>query len=303
MVEAKSFDCPNCGSSLDYSGGSEDIIQCQYCGSSVIPPEEAKMAVSQFPEGGTQFTGNPQELAKLAELGVLVADGSKIEAVKKYREIFAVGLKEAKEAVDKMMRGESVTVTHTSTSVKSSSPTTAGWTFPKEENADFSKLKELAVLVKANKKIQAVKLYRELYGVGLKEAKQAVDKMRRGESVTVSRTTTVETSAPITSWTFPGKGTAGYSKFKEFTEMVKANKSKEAARLYRDMYDVSVYEANEAVNKVATATASVSRPSKGFFSCLTALAIILFLTLLTIFLINNFFPNNPIAPIIDTFIP
>lgn len=303
MDKARSFDCPNCGGSLEFSSSKDDIIQCQYCGSSVVPPGVVNMPVHQSPGGETQFTGNPQDLEKLANLGLLIADGRKIEAIKEYREIFGVGLKEAKEGVEKMLRGEAVTVTHSSTTVETSGPAATGWTFPGEEKVDYGKIKELAVLVKGKKKIPAVKLYRELYGVSLKEAKEAVEKMMRGESVTVSRTTTVETSAPITSLTFPGKGTAGYSKFKEFAELVKANKSREAARLYRELYDVSVSEAYEAVSNLDAASASMSRPSTDIKSCFTLTVYILVSISIPLILISYFSPNSPIAEFIKNLFP
>ena len=39
MTEAKSFECPKCGSALTASG-MEKEIKCAYCGSTVIVPEE-----------------------------------------------------------------------------------------------------------------------------------------------------------------------------------------------------------------------------------------------------------------------
>ena len=38
-------------------------------------------------------------------------------------------------------------------------------------------LTEVAALVRQNRKIEAIKLYRELTGAGLKEAKEAVDRL------------------------------------------------------------------------------------------------------------------------------
>ena len=39
MSEGKSFNCPNCGSSLSANGNDKSVI-CRYCGSNVIVPEE-----------------------------------------------------------------------------------------------------------------------------------------------------------------------------------------------------------------------------------------------------------------------
>jgi DNA-directed RNA polymerase subunit RPC12/RpoP len=41
MSETKSFNCPNCGSSL-MASGAEKEIKCMYCGSSVNVPDELR---------------------------------------------------------------------------------------------------------------------------------------------------------------------------------------------------------------------------------------------------------------------
>ncbi len=41
MSEIKSFNCPNCGSSLS-PNGAEKAVKCKYCGSTVIVPEELR---------------------------------------------------------------------------------------------------------------------------------------------------------------------------------------------------------------------------------------------------------------------
>ena len=45
----------------------------------------------------------------------------------------------------------------------------------------------LARLVRADQKIEAIKLYRQMSGVGLKEAKDAVEALARGEPVQITR--------------------------------------------------------------------------------------------------------------------
>ncbi|MCX7840250.1 MAG: 6-bladed beta-propeller, partial [Anaerolineae bacterium] len=51
-----------------------------------------------------------------------------------------------------------------------------------------STLGEIARLVHAGKKIDAVKLYRQTFDAGLQEAKDAVDRIERGESIEITRT-------------------------------------------------------------------------------------------------------------------
>lgn len=90
----------------------------------------------------------------------LLAAGQEIEAIKRYRERYRVGLKEAKDAVDAMERG----------SPTGAAPRRRGSMAP---GAAFPPAVDDAL--RAGQKIEAVKLYRQEYGVGLKEAKDAVD--------------------------------------------------------------------------------------------------------------------------------
>ncbi len=90
----------------------------------------------------------------VAELQALLAEGRKIEAIKRYREATAVGLAEAKAAVESLERGES--------------PST-------KQSEDSSFETEIVSLLQGGKKIEAIKLYRERTGVGLKEAKDFID--------------------------------------------------------------------------------------------------------------------------------
>jgi tripartite motif-containing protein 71 len=45
----QTFECPNCGASLDYHDGDEPTIRCPYCSTSVVVPEELRRAQSAQP--------------------------------------------------------------------------------------------------------------------------------------------------------------------------------------------------------------------------------------------------------------
>ncbi len=87
-----------------------------------------------------------------------VRNGEKIAAIKVYREATGMGLKEAKDFVEAL---EQTLAT--------------GELPPVEAPATSSEEAELVELVRSGRKIEAVKLYRERHGVGLKEAKDAVE--------------------------------------------------------------------------------------------------------------------------------
>lgn len=115
---SQAFQCPNCGASLDYDGGPDLTIRCPYCKSSVIVPQELRARQVQSDEGfeAPNLGGLLDDVVRLAsplgEIARLARAGKKIEAVKLYRQTFNVGLQEAKEAVDKIERGEPLTMTN-----------------------------------------------------------------------------------------------------------------------------------------------------------------------------------------------
>lgn len=95
-----------------------------------------------------------------ADLVALVRDGNKIEAVKLYRERHGVGLKEAKDAVEALEEGRQP----------------AAPPAPAEDG-------DVLELLQAKRKIDAIKIYRERHGVGLKEAKDAVEALARQHGI------------------------------------------------------------------------------------------------------------------------
>jgi ribosomal protein L7/L12 len=90
----------------------------------------------------------------------LARAGQKIEAIKKYRELTGVGLKEAKDAVEAFERGQPMTLPAKSSLLVQVS------------DADIEQQ------IRTGHLIDAIKLYREKNGVGLKEAKDAVEAWR-----------------------------------------------------------------------------------------------------------------------------
>lgn len=94
----------------------------------------------------------------------LVTQGQWIAAIKLTRELTGLGLKESKELVEAMQRGEVVT-------------------FPERDGSDLDRLlvaaKDPAIrkLIDRGNKIEAIARWRELTGASLTEAKDAIDKL------------------------------------------------------------------------------------------------------------------------------
>jgi len=89
----------------------------------------------------------------------LIAQNQKIAAIKLYREATDSSLKDAKEAIEAIEMGAAVNFP---ASVQMST-------------SDTSLNNRIRRLLAERKKIEAVKVYREAYNCGLKEAKEAVD--------------------------------------------------------------------------------------------------------------------------------
>lgn len=120
--------------------------------------KEAKEAVEALEAG--KALELPAELGEvnLDEVLSLIQSNQKIAAIKAYREQTGVGLKEAKEAVEALA----------ALGAQSAAPDPAG-----------PNLDEVLALLRAGKKIAAIKVYRGLTGVGLAEAKDAVENLER----------------------------------------------------------------------------------------------------------------------------
>lgn len=129
----------------------------------------------------SQYISSPMSMVSTSpdsdEIQRLLQAGRKIEAIKLYRTQTGAGLKEAKDAVDRMEAElrygtsyPSMTSTHETQSPFQSDLDSSS---PSLEWND-----ELRNLIRSGRKISAIKLYREKMNVGLKEAKDVVDRMQ-----------------------------------------------------------------------------------------------------------------------------
>jgi ribosomal protein L7/L12 len=114
-----------------------------------------------------QFVGAsiiPDDGTHLNDLQALLAEGRKIEAIKRYREATGADLATAKEVVESLERAQS----------------------PVADKPSDSELdNEIASLLASGRKIEAIKVYRRHTGAGLKEAKDAVEAIAKGRNIAV----------------------------------------------------------------------------------------------------------------------
>jgi len=102
----RTFNCASCSAPLDFTGAVTQ--KCEHCGSTVIAPHDMFYAANPAPFNDLEsLSGRAQ---KIAEVQRLIHAGKKIEAIKVFREAFGTGLKEAKDAVEAIERGESLNI-------------------------------------------------------------------------------------------------------------------------------------------------------------------------------------------------
>ena len=149
-----SLNCPACGAPLDFDGTSA-VVRCKFCGNVSLMP-------------GVLQGREAVPAAFLEEVRRLAGSGNLIEAVRKYRAAYGVGLKEAKEAVEALQAGRLI------------SPSAPGNRSPEELTQAIEAVQRL---LEQGKKIEAIKLYRENFDVSLTRATYAIEQIQAGQKL------------------------------------------------------------------------------------------------------------------------
>ncbi len=235
------FKCPNCGATLPYEGGPAPTVECQFCGTHAPVPDELRAQRKAAAPSSLSEAPVDLPLNKLAELKEFVRGGQKIQAIKLYRELFGVGLKEAKDAVEKLEAGQPLVIS----SLTVSSPSIA--------TDQASRLAEVMHLLQAGNKIEAIKIFRETFGVGLKEAKDAVEAIEAGQTWETMPSSLASTEAESASPLPP-------SKMAQITQLLHDGHKIEAIRLYRQTFNVGLKEAKDAVEAIEASSPLARTP-------------------------------------------
>ena len=135
--------------------------RCQNCGSWIEQAVPSGLS-GQEPRTASEERVPQQPDSLEGQILLLMQAGKKIEAIKIYRQETGSGLKEAKDAVEALAAGQPIARR------SGESAETNG--------VDPTSLEgQVLALMRGQKKILAIKLYREQTGVGLKQAKDAVE--------------------------------------------------------------------------------------------------------------------------------
>jgi len=136
------------------------MVRCTFC------DHKNPSGATRCAECGAELlaSSEPRSDSVDERLIALVRNGQKIEAIKLYREKTGAGLKEAKDAVEALEQGGSQPV-------------------PTDVSGGIEH--DVLVLLRAGQKIAAIKLYRDKTGVGLAEAKNAVEAVAREHGIQI----------------------------------------------------------------------------------------------------------------------
>jgi hypothetical protein len=183
-MPVESLDCPNCGAPLPDASGKSTVI-CGHCGSyirllSVPPaaaPEPSGAAPVALPRDAASAASGPLERSQLASVTLgpadvahitqLLRDRQKTAAIQYFFDKVGGNVGEARDAV------EAIEAALRDASMPPPIPSAV---------ARAPEMAEVHDLVKAGKKIEAVKAYRELTGLGLREALTVVEGIERQQA-------------------------------------------------------------------------------------------------------------------------
>jgi ribosomal protein L7/L12/outer membrane protein assembly factor BamB len=252
---SQTFQCPNCGAPLDYDGGLDPVIPCPYCKSTVVVPAELHTAQPEsstftIPTGTTLALDNllqPEQIAHLREIGRLVRQGQKTEAINLYRELLGTELKEAEDAIEQLAAGKAIALTHSSVQTSKDSP------FP-VQNAQVEA--EIRQILQDSGKIAAIKRYREIFNCGLMEAKIAVEFLEKNGHLPMP-------SSPIWRFIVSGVLDAGGKdqSLAQVISLAQSGQIEAAIAQFQQAFNTSPAEAHQAVQSFnQSASVSVSPP-------------------------------------------
>ena len=156
--------CPNCGAPIDF--GRETTARCTFCNSRLTLTSGEVKADSELLSLLDQTSAPPG--VDVDAVQELLLQGKKIDAIKLVREQTGLGLKEAKDFVEALERGDRPLIP-ADEPVVSSAPT---------YQIDEARITDL---VRRGKKLEAIKLYREQADVSLKDALHAIEAVERGQ--------------------------------------------------------------------------------------------------------------------------
>ena len=161
----ESMECPNCGAKIEFPSGATSTT-CKFCNS--VLRLKAEVVASHDAIELDPNEDPYRHLADMEQIKQLLHDGHKSEATRLYMQQTGAGLKEAQKAIED--------------AAEAAGPTT----LPSNIGPYAVDIDRIGQLARGGKKIDAIKVLREQTHLGLKEAKDAVEAIERGELPTIT---------------------------------------------------------------------------------------------------------------------
>jgi outer membrane protein assembly factor BamB/ribosomal protein L7/L12 len=144
------LNCPSCGAPLEFDGRSS-IVRCRFCKNNTLVP-------------GLPAANEATPRASLDEVRQLAQNGNLEGAIRRYRELYDTGMKEARDAVQALANGKVVEIHRVF-----SGPLNA------EETSRV--MEEVKAMLEAGNKSGALTHYREVNDVSLTQARYVIDQI------------------------------------------------------------------------------------------------------------------------------
>lgn len=126
----------------------------------------------------------------------------------------------------------------------------------------IKRLGKVGQLARQGRKVEAIKLYREVFGTGLEEAKDAIDQLAAGNAIAITRTSIqLPQDSPL--WTENAQIKA------EIRQILQNNGKVPAIKRYREIFDTSLKEAKDAV-ELLEKTGHLPTPSSPTWSAISS---------------------------------
>jgi ribosomal protein L7/L12 len=296
------LNCPNCGAPLPDPTGRITVV-CTHCQTVVRVVPSVAESVAPAPDE-KPFTPKVRIAPELsAKLVKLLRAGRRLEAIELYRADSGVGPAEAKDVVDAIQAGLSAKTTPTGTvdvariqqllgerrrmyaiqlyreqtgvtlsqAVTAVDAIAAGREPPAVDGRlSGDDLASVRSQIERGNKIAAIKLYRERTGLGLKEAKDAVEIIARGGEPPVAAMARAMHNVPAS------------VDLAAIQDLLRAGNKIEAIKQYRTVTGLGLKEAKDAVDAIAVSTPGVSPrlgPRDDYRGCVNVLLIIVLFTM------------------------
>jgi len=144
------LNCLSCGAPLEFDGRSS-IVRCRFCKNNTLIP-------------GLPAANEATPRASLDEVRLLAQNGNLVEAIRRYRELYDAGMKEARDAVQALADGKVVKIHRV-------------YSGPLDAEETSRVMEEVKAMLQEGNKIEALTHYREVNDVSLTQARDVIDQI------------------------------------------------------------------------------------------------------------------------------